>query len=71
MLRTTIAAFAIVLLAGAAQAAPNDATSETDAIQLDQGTQPYEPGSSMQKSPSTLPDPGEAREMNESDVINQ
>jgi hypothetical protein len=66
MLRTSLAVIAMILIGGAAQAA-DDATSETDAIQLDQGT---EPGSSMQKAPSTLPDPGEASEMEESDVIN-
>lgn len=69
MLRTLLAALAITFFAGNAWAI-DDATSENDAIQLDQNTEPYEPGTSMQKAPSDLPDPGEAREMEESDVIN-
>ncbi len=53
MLRTSIAAIAIVLLAGAAQAAPNDATSENDAIQLEENTLPggNEPSTSMGAEP--------------------
>lgn len=66
MLRTSLAVLAATLLAGAAQAAPvpaltgsnivikvvDDATSETDAIQLDENKEPYKPGSGMkQKSP--------------------
>jgi hypothetical protein len=70
MLRTLLAVIAITFFAGSAWAV-DDATSENDALQLDQGTEPYTPGSSMEKAPSTLPDPGEAREMDESDVINQ
>jgi hypothetical protein len=69
MLRTTLAAIALLALSGAAYAV-DDATSENDAIQLDEGKQPYSPGSSMERAPNTLPDTGEAREMEESDVIN-
>ena len=85
MLRTSLAVLALTLLAGAAQATPvpalsgsnlvitvaDDATSENDAIQLDENTEPSSPGSAMEKAPSTLPDPGEAKEMEESDVINE
>ena len=86
MLRTIPAALAIVLLTGAAWAAPaltsapdtsivinivDDATSETDAIQLDEGKQPYSPGSSMQKSaPAGSSDQGN-QDMDESNKINQ
>jgi len=70
MLRTTLAAIALLAMSGAAYAV-DDATSETDAIQLDEGKQPYEAGSSMERTPNNnLPDPGEARQMEESDVIN-
>jgi len=68
MLRTIPAAIAIVLLAGAAQAAPvmtpandtnlvikvvNDATSENDAIELEENTMPggNEPSASMGAEP--------------------
>jgi hypothetical protein len=68
MLRTLLAIFAMMLFIGAAQAA-DDATSESDAIQFDQNT---EPGSSMQQhQPNTSPDPAEQRQMQESDDINQ
>ena len=70
MLRTLLAVLAITVFAGNAWAI-DDATSESDAIQLDHGTQPNEPGSSMQKSPQTGDDPAEDRQMQESDVINQ
>ena len=70
MLRTLLAVLAITAFAGNAWAL-DDATSENDAIQLDQGTEPYEPGSSTQKSPQTGDDPAEDRQMEESGVINQ
>lgn len=70
MLRTTTAAIAIVLLAGAAQAAPvmtpahdtsvvikivNDATSENDAIELEENTLPggNEPSAAMGAEPNS------------------
>jgi hypothetical protein len=66
MLRTSLAILAMMLFVGAAHAA-SDATSESDAIQLDQGT---EPGSAMEHQPNTSPDPAEQNEMQESDDIN-
>lgn len=69
MLRTLLAVLAITFLAGNAWAI-DDATSENDAIQLDQGDNPKPEGSWMKQAPNDLPDPGEAREMEESDIIN-
>jgi hypothetical protein len=69
MLRTSLAILAMMLFVGAAHAA-SDATSESDAIQLDQGTEPSSPGSAMEHQPNTSPDPAEQNEMQESDDIN-
>jgi hypothetical protein len=63
MLRTSLAILAMMLFVGAAYAA-NDATSESDAIQLDQGTQPSSPGA-MEHQPNTSPDAAEQGQMNE------
>ena len=68
-LGTTLAAIALLAMSGGAYAV-DDATSETDAIQLDQNNDPNPESSWMKQSPNALPDPGEAREMEESDVIN-
>ena len=69
MLRTSLAILAMMLLVGAAQAA-NNSTSESDAIQLDQGTEPNSPGA-MEHQPNNSPDAAEQRQMDEgSDEIN-
>ena len=54
MLRIITAAFALTLVAGAAQAAPNDATSENDAIELEENILPggNEPSPSMGAVPN-------------------
>ena len=86
MLRTSLSIIAMTLLAGAAQAAPvpapadtsslvinvvSDATSEDDAIELDQNTLPNAGGGAMEKSqPSPSEGPAERRQMEESDIIN-
>jgi hypothetical protein len=69
MLRTLLAVLAITFFAGSAYAV-DDATSENDAIELDQNTDPNAADSYMKQSPNDLPDPGEALEMEESDIIN-
>ena len=46
------------------------AALRADAIELDQGNDPNAPDSYMEGKPNNLPDPGEAREMEESDIIN-
>jgi len=69
MLRTLIAVIAITFFAGSAWAV-DDATSENDAIQLDQNNDPNPEGSWMKPTRNDLPDPGEAREMEASDIIN-
>lgn len=70
MLRTVLAIFAMMLFVGAANAA-TDATSESDAIQLDQNTQPS-PDDAIQHQgqPSDNMGPAEQRQMQESDDIN-
>ena len=85
MLRTSLAVIAMTLLAGAAQAAPviapvegsnlvitvaNDATSESDAIQLDQNTEPSSGGAMQNSQPSTPEGSAEQKQMQESDDIN-
>jgi hypothetical protein len=70
MLRTLLAVIAITFFAGTTAWAVDDATSENDAIELDQGNDPNAPDSYMEGKPNNLPDPGEAREMEESDIIN-
>jgi len=67
MLRILLAVIALTFFAGNAYAV-DDATSENDAIQLDEGKQPYSPNA-LQHQPNNAPDAGEAREMEESDVI--
>ena len=69
MLRSLLAATAITFFATTAWAV-DDATSENDAIELDQNTDPNAPDAYMEQAPNNLPDPGEAVEMNESGVIN-
>jgi len=69
MLRILLAATAITVFATTAWAV-DDATSENDAIELDQNTDPNAPDAYMEQAPNKLPDPGEAVEMNESGVIN-
>ena len=70
MLRTSLALILSLAFAGPALAM-DDATSENDAIMLDENKEPYSPGAAQNPPPSTLPDPGEAEEMGESDVIDQ
>ena len=70
MFRTLLAVIAITLFAGTTAWAVDDATSENDAIELDQNSDPNAPDSYMEGKPNNLPDPGEAREMEESDIIN-
>jgi hypothetical protein len=69
MLRTVLAIFAMMLFVGAANAA-TDATSESDAIQLDQNTQPSDDAIQHQSQPSDNMGPAEQRQMQESDDIN-
>ena len=72
MLRITTAVIAITVMTGAAYAAPvpaltddndlvinivDDATSETDAIQLNEGKEPYAAGGSMQNNPPAASGP--------------
>jgi hypothetical protein len=71
MLRTLLAALAITVFAAGSAWAVDDATSESDAIELDQNSDPASPDAYMQGDQNNLPDPGEAVEMNESGVINE
>jgi hypothetical protein len=87
MLRTSLAVIGFALLAGCAQVEQpdravadasdfvvpvvSDATSESDAIQLDQNTQPSSPDALQHQSqPSDNMGPAEQGQMQESDDIN-
>jgi hypothetical protein len=49
----------------------NDATSESDAIQLDQNTEPSSGGAMQNSQPSTSEGSAEQQQMQESDDINK
>ena len=70
MLRTSLALILSLAFAGPALAV-DDATSENDAIMLDENKEPYSPGAAQNPPPPDLPDPNLQKQLNESDVIGQ